>query len=90
VKVVSAIGLSLIVIGVIAAAGVFLAIVAESAFAASAPGRASSAKPFSYTKPSAFRCLPRILPKCPSGQARVCVAFDGQCCRKFACRKRGG
>jgi hypothetical protein len=70
--------------------GLILTIFADAVSAASTTGSTRSAKPFSYSKPSRLQCLPKIFAKCPTGQKRVCVEYDGRCCSKFACRKRGG
>jgi hypothetical protein len=88
VKPMSATGLSIILMAVVAAGALFSALVAESAPATASSRRLDAAGIVPATPSELLRCRPRLLPKCPQGQKRVCLRAKEGCCLKFGCQPK--
>lgn len=83
----SVLGLSIIVMAVVATAALLATLVAESVVAATPLRRFEAAGTVPASPSQPLRCRPRILPKCPQGETRVCLELKDGCCVKFGCRK---
>lgn len=82
----SVMGLSIAVMAVVAASALLAALVAESTVAASSR-RFDAAGTVPAGPAELLRCRPRLLPKCPKDEKRVCLQMKGACCVKFGCQK---
>jgi hypothetical protein len=83
----SVMGLSIAVMAVVAAGGLLAALVAESTQAAASSRRFDAAGTVPAAPAELLRCRPRLLPKCPKDEKRVCLQTKGACCVRFGCRK---
>jgi hypothetical protein len=86
VKPMSVLGLSIILMAVVAGSALVSALIAESAAGAPTSRRFDGAGMVPAAPAEALRCRPKLLPKCPHGQKRVCLATKGSCCVKFGCQ----
>lgn len=85
-KPMSVLGLSIILMAVVAFGGLISALIAESAAGAPTSRRFEGARMVPAAPAEMLRCRPKLLPKCPHGQKRICLATKGTCCVKFGCQ----
>ncbi len=83
----SATALSIIIMAIIAGAGLVAAIIADTAPAATGSEFGQIGRFSSQAGGRIVRCSPKIVAKCPKGHSRTCIAYEGGCCVRFSCQK---
>jgi hypothetical protein len=84
----SAVGLSIIMMGLVAAAALLVAIACDTADAASSARQFQPANPVASGQRQPLRCRPKLLAKCPRDQKPACAEMSGVCCARFECRPK--